>query len=237
MIKGLITLLFLLIVSPAWAVFPTVEATNTSEDSTGDTSIVVSLPASIQSGDLLIVAIMQSNSTATNTYPAGWVKLSDDNGSVNTYSTGYRHADGLEGATVTITSTQTGGTSHFSYRISGPDAGTNPEVGVAASGSSINPDPPSLNPTNWGAEDTLWIIGIGTDNAASSVATDPTNYTNPIEDSTGTSIYIYSARRELNAASEDPGTATLDASDQWIAQTIAVRPAAVTRRSRPIFLD
>ena len=56
---------------------------------------------------------------------------------------------------------------------------------------------------------------------------DPTNYTNPQQVGSNTSgAWIRTVQRELNAATEDPGTFTITASDEWVSGTIALAPAA-----------
>lgn len=101
-----------------------------------------------------------------------------------------------------------------------------PEIGTAATGASTLPNPPTLTPS-WGAADTLWLVVAGASGAVTASAY-PTNYTDGNDDATssGTAASIASARRALNAATEDPGTFTISASTNWVAQTLAVRPAA-----------
>jgi hypothetical protein len=59
--------------------------------------------------------------------------------------------------------------------------------------------------------------------------TAPANYTGQITDAgivAGVTLArTSSAQRELEAASDDPGTFALSASVQWAANTVAVRPA------------
>jgi hypothetical protein len=119
------------------------------------------------------------------------------------------------------------------WRITGAHTSTNPAIGTTAVATNTNPDPPSLDPADWGAEDTLWLAVVAAANGGTTITTYPTNYTNGItENSGGTSdgVAIATARRELNATSEDPSTFTMDASRAWRANTIAVRPASATSR-------
>jgi hypothetical protein len=77
-----------------------------------------------------------------------------------------------------------------------------------------------------GAKDYLWMwFAAGAAGRICSGA--PTNYTNlGIADSGSNagSAAISTARRELNAASEDPGNASLEASGAWTALVVAVHP-------------
>jgi len=229
-----VTLLALLVSLPAWADFPTVAATNTS-NATEVTSHAISLPADILSGHLLIVLLGLADNRTT-TWPGGWTEMwSVSSAGAVVFEGYYRIADGTEGATITVT-TNFGTTSgHNSYRITG--YADTPEDGTPATGSGTTPDPPSLTPS-WGAEDTLWLACMMHDVA--DITGFPTNYTDGIESSAGSSSAITgSARRELNATSENPGTFTVSLSFDWIANTIAIRPAAAAAspRRRMIIID
>jgi hypothetical protein len=119
--------------------------------------------------------------------------------------------------------------------IAGAHDTTPPEAGTMATGTA--PDCGSLNPAGWGAEDTLWIAvgGSGEDNTTGSytgIGTAPANYTGQADsgisaDAAG-GIEGSVAFRQLNAASEDPGTWSMDTSNaRGSALLIAVRPAPV----------
>ncbi len=167
--------------------FPNVAATNISKEASNTTSHVVSLPASVASGDLLIVIVALDSFNGTNsfTWPSPWVEILDvehSGGNIVSVTVGYLIASGGE-TSVTVTSTHSDHSTHIAYRIDAWHGTTAPEV-ASTDGSSQTPDPPSLNPTGWGTEDTLWIAGIGVDRPTTSHPTtaDPTNYTDP-EDS------------------------------------------------------
>jgi hypothetical protein len=148
-------------------------------------------------------------------------------------SIAYRNADGLEGATVDVTTDNNRKSSHTSYRITGHDSGTAPEISTGATGASANPDPDSLTPTG-GAKDYLWLAIYGADDEQTTSAY-PTNYTDGISENSSSGSFgstVGSARRQLNAVSENPGTFTMSVSNQWAAATIAVHPTAVTRIPR-----
>ena len=90
-------------------------------------------------------------------------------------------------------------------------------------GSSATPDPPSLNPTNWGLEDTLWVVYAGWASSDTLVSY-PSSYIDGVTAS-GAGVRVASAIRKLGASSEDPGVFTLNSSVSWRAHTIAIRPA------------
>jgi hypothetical protein len=202
--------------------YPQVAAVNGGGDNVG-TNHTVNLPADISAGDLLLV-LFASDEAPTIAFPAGWDKLFETKeGTDVTLSVYYRVADGGEGATITVTTSNTQGTAHTSYRITGY-AGT-PEAGTAATNSNdTHPDPPNLSPT-WGAQDTLWLACCAHDDGSNALTAYPTNYTDGREDRSDNSgsAGVGTAFRELNAASENPGTFTIDGFEQWIANTIAIR--------------
>ena len=113
-------------------------------------------------------------------------------------------------------------------RITGAHTTSAPEVGVAVTGSSTLPNPPALNPTGWDVEDTLWLAASNTD-AAVTATVYPTN----MDVATGFSDVsgggngagLHTVRAERAVASLDPTTFTLSATETWVAQTIAIRPA------------
>jgi len=205
--------------------FPQVPTTSSGKDITGDTSIVVTLPSGIVSGDLVVVFIGQNNSTSTFTWPGSWEKITDANRTAISKTIGYLIASGGE-TTVTVTSTQTGGSGYAALRIDNWHGTTPPEAATIAEGNSTNPDPPSPTPS-WGADDTLWLASTGNGGTNNGPSSYPTNYTVEDEHTNpgGDARVISVASRELNASSDDPDTFTIDSSN-WIAQTVAIRPVA-----------
>lgn len=91
-----------------------------------------------------------------------------------------------------------------------------------STGTAVNPDPPNLSPI-WGPADTLWLPTAGKDSTGT-ITSAPTNYTNLLN---GAGENLGSAQRELNAASEDPGTFGGANSQPYVASTLAVRPTSV----------
>ena len=201
--------------------FPVVEATNTSQEA-GTTSHTVSLPASIAAGDLLIILLFAYDPGLGGppdlSTPSGWTQLYDIDDAVSSLAGYYRIADGSEGASVNVVSSNNSNSVHNSYRISG-FTGT-PEVSARATGVSATPNPPSHTPS-WGAADTLWLAITHCANTAADL-TAPTNYTNIIQANDG-AFSTGSARRELNAASEDPGTFAGADAAVWSALTMSIQ--------------
>lgn len=207
--------------------FPTVETTATSFESPGVTTHNITLPSGIVSGDLLIAILALDGDNADSTWPGGWDEMIDLISTRNRMSIGRRVADGTEGATVDVTTDNSRESAHIAYRISGHDSSQVPEISTGATGASITPDPDSLTPTG-GAKDYLWLAIAGTDSELT-VSAFPSSYVDGIEQNSEAGSFgttAASAQRELNAASEDPGTFTMSATEQWTAATIAVHPAA-----------
>ena len=232
---------FLLVLLATWAMaasnaeaqFPTVVATNSTSETTSGVDPVVTLPAGIASGDL-IIAFVAHDLNATATWPGPWVEIVDQsNGTTPGLHVAYLIASGGE-TTVTVTMSAAARSQHLAIRISAASwhGTTPPEVAAAVTGISANPNSGSLTPS-WGSEDTLWITTFGQDDPAVRfpVTGWPTNYTdNNLSNGTGdaSTAGIALATRELATATEDPGAFTTTGSDGFVASTIAVRPAAAS---------
>ncbi len=204
-------------------VFPTVEAVNGGNDLANLLNHTVNLPAGIVADELLLVVFTSDGNEAIG-WPGGWVELFEEQLAACTLAVGYRIADGSEGATITVTTGNAQMTSHTSYRISGYFGV--PEVGAATNGNSNIPDPPNLAPS-WGARSTLWFAVVGYNDGRFIINAYPVNYTDGRLDRSNDveGVGTGSARRELNAAAENPGTFTLQAAGIWVANTIAIGPA------------
>ena len=193
------------------------------------TAHAVTMPATVHIGDLLIV-VFGNDGSATVTTPTGWKQLSSDaNSTIARLSTYCKIANGTEGGTtvdfVTSASEQASaiviriqvGTFFQSIETLGA------VVGTAATGTSVSPDPPSKT-IPWEAANSLVIACYGADDQAQATAY-PASYQNGITkqgaNAAGASVGV--ASRVIAAISEDPGVFTI-ASQEWIAQTIVIRP-------------
>jgi hypothetical protein len=110
------------------------------------------------------------------------------------------------------------------------DTGTiaNDVEATAQNNVATNPNPPSLNPTNAGTENILWITGAaaGQDGNPTAPPTNYTHFTKTDPVGSGNRANMATARRELNAASEDPGTFSVSTVDvNWCTFTASVRSA------------
>lgn len=213
--------------------FPQTVAPTVTAFATDTTSHAVTMPPVVNVGDLLL-ALLASNTQSGNatpiTTPAGWTEKSTFYPGTSVRLGVYaKVADGSEdGTTVDFVSAPATQAVAQVYRVTswyGTIAGV--EVGVSVNGTSTTPDPPSLSPS-WGALDTLWIALAFPNNSDSTLSVYPTDYSNGVYTATATGTSgaaLASARRELNAASDDPGTFTVSISAVWAAQTVAIRPA------------
>ena len=214
--------------------FPAIATTATTNGTTATTSAVVTMPSGLAAGDLIIVVFRAA--ADGNVTPAGWTEFLESNADASDDGTTFlwRKATGDANDTLTMTITS----SKFAaaaYRITGAadPAVTPPQsAAVETTGTSTLPDPPSLTPTG-GAKDYLWIWSGGWEGEQTSPpASNPTNYTlSPIGANSGTAGAVTTncrvalAARQLNAASENPPSWTISASDDWTALSIAVHPA------------
>lgn len=209
---------------------PQIVSTTGLYDRVNTTTHNVVMPAVVDANDLLIV-ITANDGSATVTTPSGWTQLfTTANSTSLRLGAYYKFAAGTEdGTSVNFATSASEILTAQVYRITGALA---VESGTAATGTSTTPNPPSLIPS-WGARDTLWLSALGADDGSITVSTYPTNYTNGrLDKDTYSSSITYasvaSARRYLNASSEDPGTFTLTGSNAWVANTIAIRPEPST---------
>lgn len=212
--------------------FPTVEGTpGALTDAVNATAHVVPYPTGvsggIQAGDLLlVVGAIDEVATTTISNWNGFTQLNWGDVPTLTAAGGvaYKWAAGGETGTITFTSSVSERAVFRMYCIRGGDTGKNPEFTVAT-GNSTNPNPPSLTPTWSGSVQTLWFVIAVVDATVPTAA--PTNYTN-LETQIGTSTAaIGVARRNLIAATEDPGVFTM-VTDQWRALTVGVAPIVST---------
>lgn len=214
--------------------FPAIQGTATTNGTTATTTPVVNLPTGIVSGETLLVLIRVASAGVID-WPAGWTELFDDASDASNDQTAaaYRKADGTEGATITLSSASAKFAA-LAWRINAAadPTVTAPQFATLAVGTSANPNPGSLSPTG-GAKDYLWLaVGGWEGEQTSPPGTFPASYTlNQIGADSGiaglvaTNCRVAGAGRQLNAATEDPGTYTISASDDWTATTIAVHPS------------
>lgn len=210
--------------------FPTVASEAGGGETNAVTTHPITMPTGIAANDLLLAFFsVDAAATVVSGWPAGWTEVfAASNGSAHGYICRYKIAAGGD-ANFDLTTSTSERSGFTVYRITGWHGTTAPEAGTAGIATSSTPDPPSLSPS-WGAEDTLWFSAVGIDMALNDgdVTAYPSSYTNGRQDGfsvAGGSITA-TARRTVNATSEDPGTFTLNGSRVHVVNTVAVRPSA-----------
>jgi hypothetical protein len=213
--------------------FPTATVSvgvNESSSATGNRNITI---PSCAAGDLLLAVVSSDgNPTFTGTLISNMTSLvaKAANGTAVTAQVLYRICTGSETSpwVLSLSASEACQVGMILIPAASWHGPTPPEAVAWVNVDTINPDPPTLNPAGWGTEDTLWIAVTTYDNGAVTLNAYPTNYA---DDQTSIRGNISSsgqgiATRSLNAASDDPGTFTLSASEDTLTTTIAVRPAA-----------
>lgn len=216
----------------AAAVALDVAATNTYSDNTGLLLIhPINLPASITAGDLLLL-FCTFNGSPTVTDPSGWTLIGQGTtpGTYDTLRIYARIADGLEGATVSITINAAQRAQAIAYRIVGNRNGvTSSEIAVSAvneQAATTNPDPPNLTPS-WGSAANLWIAVMFAHDGNLTISAYPSGYTDDqlqVKVSGGSGGAVAAATKIATGTSDDPGVFTTVTSRNLSSFTLAVRP-------------
>jgi hypothetical protein len=220
--------------------FPTVDSvTNRDIGSGTSTTHSVVLPATIAAGKRIIVLFsVGHNVTVTwDQATAGtWINLFSQTGAgVMRYVAYTKIADGSEGGLTLAPTTNLNACMNAQILLLSGMHATDIEAAVTDLGASVSAGaPPSLDPSGWGAEDTLWIAAMGWDDESldNELTGYPTNYTQNRNTCTGSSSArkgkTACATRELNTANEtDTGTFTLTAATIGaVSARIAVRSAS-----------
>lgn len=188
------------------------------------------MPASVTSGNLLLVFIC-TDSIPTVTTPSGWTAVYQENNGDRFDSHCYaRLADGSEGGTTVSFDTSFSIDSWTAqvYEIS-DWSGTVSDVEYSYSGYNLtsSPDCPSLTYSG-GAQDILWIAVTQNVDDDATVDSAPTNYANLASvisgGGTNNGNSIGTAYRELNTDTEDPVSFSLSESEGTAAFTLAIPP-------------
>lgn len=215
--------------------FPVVESITETPFATAATEHLVDFPATVNAGDLMLL-IASSDGNAIQTTPTDWTLLDKRSPNNQVYGGVYvLDAAGTEGGgTVDVVTASAEEMSAHMYRITGWKGTLGDDVDIStfveeATGSNA-PDPDSVTAGGGSADNLFIAIAVsGDDDAVATGA--PTSYTDLTtvsSDSVTSSAQpaSHSARRELAAASDDPSAFTLDESDQWLAWTVVIAPAA-----------
>ena len=219
---------------------PTVQSITPSTFGTDATAHLVSMPATVDAGDLLLM-LFTADGAPTITTPSGWsiVAAKTDRTSAVCAVIYGKDAAGTEGGTtVDVVTSASEQAAAQVYRITGWGGTLSTDVvaGTPVTAVSADPNPPSVSWT-WGTVDVL-VIASEHHSANDNASAGPTNYTNLTTTNTATGFAgaaIGSARRAMTAASspENPAAFTL-ASNDHIANTVAVKGQVDTTTPRRI---
>jgi hypothetical protein len=206
--------------------FPSVTATNTSQQGTTTTTHTVSMPSG-SGGRLLMVLGFSGNPTLSGTDISGWTQIfvvTDSANDQRMYAH-YRDSD-PSGGTISITTNSAQVSNHRVWRISNADTSVAP---ASAQSASVGYDPPALNPAGWDVEDTLWIttINIFHEVAGLSITGFPASYTatGQLNGNAVGEVTTAWATRDNAVASENPGAFTASNEDgRGSVATIGIKP-------------
>jgi len=226
---------------------PSLTSITATQFNSNATTHNVSMPASVTTGDLLLVFMavdmdgLSTNGQITN--PTGWtVVIAGNIGPSNTQRLGCfaKVSDGTEGGTTVNFATSNSQTAAAQcYRIAagswgGTGIGTDVVASSNATATNTTITPPALTPSFPSTNDTLWIVATGIELTVS-FSTHPTGYSNDTytTGSTGTEAdnsNLATASKTSTATSETPGTFTVTGTgSRWTAATIAIQgKAAIT---------
>lgn len=219
--------------------FPAVSTASETSVSTAADPHTVNRPAGV--AGRLVVVLGATPTTQVAAWPAGYTQFVNIGGAGYRIIAAYHYDDGTEGSTISVDMAASTKAAWLALSLAGAQnpATQPPEAVEGSTQITANYNPPALTPTG-GAKDYLWIACLA---QAGEEADDdtwctagPTNYlpATPRQVTSGTggaassNASLAEANRQLNAASEDPGTFTAAQSLSTIGATIAVHPAGPT---------
>ena len=188
-------------------------------------------------GTLLIVFLRFAAAPGAYTFSGYFAVVADDSSDASDDTTGiaYKWADGTEGATDTLTTTNSIKMCAICWEITGAENPLTqaPEGSAVAVGTTTaNTANPNIVTPTGGSKDYLFLAMAAQDGEVGSYTAAPTGYSNLITANSGTggaaatNCYMGGASRQLTAASENPGNFTHGAATNgWTAYTVAIHPA------------
>ena len=209
--------------------YPTVNDWTSSFEGGNTQSHTVDLPTIVNTGEVIVI-FFATDGDNTVTFPnegVDWFQIFEVSDTRDIHvSIAWRIAgSGEGGTTITVTTAQNETSAHLAYAITGHNASTNaPEASSGNTGANANPNPDSLTAT-WGADDNTWFAFEGNDDD-DSITGWPTNYgdnQHQIE-AGGGGPTLGACSYEYNSTdTQDPGTFTIQNSEQWVAGTVVVQ--------------
>jgi hypothetical protein len=222
---------------------PNVVATSQGHNgAVNDDEVVVTLPADIAAGDLVLIFLTANNASATA--PAGWTMVDSEQsvGNIWGHVLGKVAAGGETTVTVTLSTTATA--SYVCYRYGGPfpslascvESASDHDLGYPMGGA----DAPNLSPS-WGSAECSWVWYAGSSNNNYDIEDWPSGWTgDQKEQEQGVPsgpARTHVATKDATASSQDPGLNTWEfgVNKEWVAFTIAVRTTPDRTFTLPTF--
>lgn len=215
--------------------FPTVDDTVTTGCSSTSTGVCdVSLPATVDSNELLVI-IAYSESDTFNSVDSGFsVLASYEDPSYGSLVVCGKSANGTEdGTTVAVEFGQPLTAVAIVYRTSGwggnlsNDVDLSSSSNVSSAGNYATPDPAPVT-AGWGSDKNLFIAYAGAYDDEADFTEAPTNYSNLVDVISGGGLdngaAVGAATREYESSSDDPDAFSLDREDVWQAATLVIKP-------------
>lgn len=219
--------------------FPQIVSVDCKQGTGNGSSYNANYPDNLVLGDL-IIWLHGNRSRSNNTVPGAFVGVTrpqgggGPSGAQQTSMWGKRVSTGSEsGGTFTVSMGTTDNFIWYTLRITGwegtlgttfDNSGTAGSVELLyAEGNSSTPDPPNLDPNNWGTKDTLWIAH----DVRREATVNLTSYSLGSNQASQVTSDIRSERcsTESTVGSLNPAAFTCSGGDDWMAATIAVQPA------------
>lgn len=222
--------------SAATGTAPVIEGTAETAVSTAGTSHAITLPASIASTDLVLILMDIGSTSATLNALTDWTEDLDESAANGLKILRYTGA-GVPG-NPTFTSSASTRSASIAYRISGADKAIAPQIGTTATGTSVNPNPPSVTPTGGTSKPYLFLAFFGSAGEEADddtwVTAAPSGYTGLLQKTCGTAgtnlggLIGAASRTNTSGSAEDPATFTMAVSAAWRAQTVIIHPIMAT---------
>ncbi len=210
-----------------------IRSKTTSQQSSNSTSHTVALPATVESGDTLLVIAGFDYNAGVISWPnegTDWIQLTETLETNVHLSIAWKKADGTEdGTNITVTTVNSQSSAHASYAIQNAADPTvsAPELGgsLVTNSNNPNPNPGTCTPTG-GSGDYLWMPCF-TFGRSSTINSWPAVYGTGDEsiELTVAGTHVGVVNRTNEAASEDCGSWTMAHSNAWLAATVAIYPA------------
>ena len=185
----------------------------TYSDQDFNTTLNVTMPASVTTGSLLLAVIVMGDLRTISAAPSGWSSVGSFNheGSTGTTYVYKRTSDGTEGGT-TPQWTSSAACKYVAHVLNVAGSSGNVEMATSAAGL----DPPPLTPTG-GSLSRIWVAGAaGPGSNTYTFTAAPSGYSNMTTGTSNAAVNGSSgeatsavATKLATASSEDPGTFTL----------------------------